>query len=319
MDILNEKLLDMYYYIKLSRAVEQNLEFLYKQGRLPGAIYSGIGQEASYVGCTLALEDGDAITTTHRDMAALLVKGMTVKDIMAQHFAKAGSPTGGRGEDNYLGNLSKGIFTGVSMLPDLYPVAVGAALYFVRKNKNNVAMPFCGEGASARGDFHESLNWAAIWNLPVVFIVINNQFAYSTPNELEIPETVADRAKGYGIEGYSVDGNDVVAVYERAKEAVDKVRSTKKPVLIECRTMRMKGHAGHDPADYVPKEKLEEWARKDPIKRFEKYLSENNLLSQEQKSRIEKKIENEINEATAYAEASPYPDAKDLTVGVYSD
>ncbi len=319
MNMQKELLIQMYKLMKLTRENEQSLELLYKQGRLPGAIYPGIGQEACYAGCVSALESNDVITTTHRDMGALLAKGITSKEIMTQHFAKANSPTKGRGEDNYLGDLSKGVFTSVSMLPDLYPVAVGAAMYFERKNKSNVAMAFCGEGASARGDFHESLNWAAIYNLSVVFIVVNNQFAYSTPNEIEIPATVAQRAAGYGIEGFSVDGNDAMAVYEVAKEAVDKARQKKGPTLIECKTFRIKGHAGHDSAEYVDKNLLEEWKKKDPIDKLENYLLENGLLDQEEKQSIEQQIKDEVDEAINFAQNSPDPDPRDLTMGVYSD
>ncbi|HDZ86265.1 hypothetical protein LCGC14_0553170 [marine sediment metagenome] len=320
MQISQAKLLDMYRNMKLSRMTEQRLDFLYKQGRLPGAIYPGIGQEASYVGCTLALEEGDTITTTHRDLAALLSRGISLEQVMTQHFAKENSPTGGRGEDNYFGDLGKGIFAGVSMLPDMYPVAVGSALYFKRKHMANVAMPFCGEGATARGDFHESLNWAAVFNLPVVFIVVNNQYAYSTPNTIEIPtEKVADRAKGYDIEAYSVDGNDVLDVYKAAKKAVDEARNGKGPLLIEARTMRMKGHAGHDGAEYVSEELLAEWAQKDPIERFEKYLFESGDLSVEKKSQVETDISGSIDKAVDFAQQSSYPEPDTLSEGVFHD
>jgi len=320
MKISNEQLLDMYYHMKLGRAVEHNLELLYRQGQLPGAIYSGIGQEATYVGAASALEDGDALATTHRDMAALLVRGITPKEVMAQHFGKVTSPTKGRGEDNYLGNLSLGIFTSVSMLPDLYPVATGAALYFRHKRKNNVAMAFCGEGASVRGDFHETLNWASVFNLPVVFMVVNNQFAYSTPTIKEMKiANVADRAVCYSMEGRVVDGNNVNEVFQVTKAAVDKARNGNGPTLIEAKTMRMKGHAGHDPADYVPEQLLDEWVRKDPLMRFENYLKEHNNLNEERKSKLEKEIEDLVSEAISFAKESPYPEASTLTTGVYSD
>ena len=320
MKIPSEKLIEMYFYMKISRMSENKLDVLYKQGKLPGATYPGIGQEASYVGCASALEEGDTISTTHRDMAALLTRGISVNEIMTQHFAKENSPTQGRGEDNYLGDLSKGIFSGVSMLPDMYPVSVGSALFFKNKKMANVAMPFCGEGATARGDFHESLNWAAIYDLPVVFVVVNNNFAYSTPNEIELPtNNASDRAKGYGIEGHTVDGNDVIKVYEVAKKAVDKARNGGGSTLIETKTMRMKGHAGHDGADYVSQDVLKKWAKKDPIAGFEKYLSEQGALSEEKKKQLEEEIAQTIEKAVDFAMQSDFPDPESLTTGVFDD
>src|SRR3972149_8618503 len=212
MDLNKEQLLDIYYYMLLGRAVEERLETLYRQGRIPGAIYLGRGQEACYVGSSCALRSGDVIAPTHRDMMAMLPRGMDVKSIMAQHFGKATGPTRGRGEDNYLGDLTKGIFTTVSMLPDFYPVAAGAALAFQYRGEDRVALAYCGEGASSRGDWHEALNFAAGKNFPVVFFVINNKFAYSTPNEREMKiNDVADRASGYGLPGAGVGGDDGMA------------------------------------------------------------------------------------------------------------
>src|SRR3972149_1577255 len=220
MDLNKEQLLDIYYYMLLGRAVEERLETLYRQGRIPGAIYLGRGQEACYVGSSCALKSGDVIAPTHRDMMAMLPRGMEVKSIMAQHFAKATGPTRGRGEDNYLGDLSKGIFTTVSMLPDFYPVATGAALAFQYRGEDRVALAYCGEGAASRGDWHEALNLASVRALPVVFFVINNQFAYSTPTKKEMRvANVADRAPAYSMPGVIVDGDTALEVYEGTAEA----------------------------------------------------------------------------------------------------
>ncbi len=318
MKLTKEQLLDIYYYMRLGRAIEEKLEALYRQGRIPGAIYLGRGQEACYIGSSFALKPGDIIAPTHRDMIAMLPRGMGVKAIMAQHFGKVTGPTRGRGEDNYLGDLSKGIFTTVSMLPDFYPVAAGAALAFQYRNEQRVALAYCGEGASSRGDWHEALNFAAVKNLPAVFFVINNKFAYSTPNEREMKiANVADRAPAYGMPGAVVDGNDVLAVYERTAEAVEQARSGGGPTLIEAKTMRMRGHAGHDPFDYVPKAWLQEWEKKDPVKRYEDYLAGQGALSDDDRAVLDRRIAGEIDEAVDFAERSPLPDPSEVRNGVY--
>lgn len=318
MDLTTEQLLEMYYYMRLGRAVEEKLEIIYKQGRMPGAIYLGRGQEATYVGSSYALKDGDVLAPTHRDMMAMLPRGMAVKSIMAQHLGKAGGPTHGRGEANYLGDLNLGIFTTVSMLPDFYPVAAGAALAFKYRGESRAAMAYCGEGASSRGDWHEALNIAALHDLPVVFFVINNRYAYSTPSKKEMKiVNVADRAPAYGIPGRVVDGNDVVAVYQVAAEALERARSGGGPTLIEAKTMRMRGHAGHDQYDYVTREELAEWADKDPIVRFETYLIERRALSDDRQLEVTERINREVDEAVRFAEESPLPDPSEVTSGVY--
>lgn len=318
MKVPKEQLMDMYYFMKLGRAGEERLESLYKQGRFPSAVYLGRGQEAVYVGSTAALKDGDVIAPTHRDMIAMLPRGMELKYIFAQHFGKETSPTHGRGEATYLGDLSLGILTTVSMLPDFYPVSAGVALAFKYRGEDRVAMAYCGEGAAERGDWHEALNLAAVENLPVVFMVINNQFAYSTPKEKELKiADIAGRAAGYGIPGTVVDGNDVLAVLEASRTAVDRARAGDGPSLIEAKTMRMRGHAGHDPFDYVPKEKLEEWEKKDPISRFESYLSEQAGIKDPELEEIARRVAEEVDAAVAFAESSPLPEPREVTTGVY--
>lgn len=311
--------LDMYYFMKLGRALEERLEMLYRTGQIPSAIYLGRGQEASTVGVASALKSEDVLATTHRDIIAQLPKGMDVKLIMAQHFGKATSPTKGKGEDNYLGDLNKGILTSVSMLPDFYPVATGAALAFKYKGEKRVALAFSGEGATSRGDFHEALNMAAVMELPVVFVVINNQFAYSTPFYKETKvKNVADKAAAYAMPGVVVDGNDVLAVYKVAKKAIEAARAGKGPTLIECKTMRMRGHAGHDPAKYVPKELLAEWEKRDPIKLYEKVLLEQNILNEAKITEIDQKVQTEIEEAVKFSQESPWPDPQDVIKDVYA-
>lgn len=313
-----KELLDMYYFMKLGRALEERLEMLYRTGQIPSAIYLGRGQEAATVGTAYALKPEDVLATTHRDVIAQLPKGMDVKLIMAQHFGKATAPTKGKGEDNYLGDLKLGIMTSVSMLPDFYPVITGAAFAFKYKGEKRVALAYCGEGATSRGDFHESLNIAALFELPAVFVVINNQFAYSTPFYKETKvKNVADKAAAYGMPGVVVDGNDVIAVYQVAKKAIEDARAGKGPTLIECKTMRMRGHAGHDPAKYVPKELLAEWEKKDPIKRHESYLLKEKIVTEAEIKKMEAEIQQLIEEAVKFSQESPWPEPEEVTKGVY--
>ncbi len=314
----NEQLLDMYYFMNLGRALENRLENLYKQGRIPGAIYLSHGQEACSVGSSYALKEGDVLAPTHRDMIAMLPRGIDIKGIVAQHYGKVTGPTHGRGEADYLGDLAKGVFTTVSMLPDFYPVAAGAALAFKYREESRVALAYSGEGATSRGDFHEALNIASIHDLPVVFFVINNQFAYSTPNEKEMKvDNVADRAVAYGIPGLIVDGNDVAAVYTTTRAAVERARSGGGPTLIEGKTMRTTGHAGHDPFDYVTEEDLAKWKKKDPIDRLERTLVKRKVLDDARRQEMAAQIEASMEEAVRFAEESPLPEPSEVTADVY--
>ena len=309
---------ELYYYMRLGRAIEEKLESLYRQGRMPSAIYLGRGQEATTVGAAMALEDGDTIAPTHRDMIAMLPRGMDPKMIFAQHYGKATSPTKGRGEATYIGDMSKGIFTTVSMLPDFYPVSTGAALSFKLQNKPNIALAFSGDGATSRGDFHEALNFASVLQLPAVFLVENNQFAYSTPSYKEMKvDKISKRAAGYAMEGLTIDGNDVLAVYEIVKKAAAKARSGKGPTLIEALTMRMKGHSGHDSMNYVPDELLEKWRKRDPIDNYERRLLKEGTLTNEELADISAQIEETVEDAVTFAEESPYPREEDLVLDVY--
>lgn len=319
MEISKQEYYELYYYMVLGRTMEERLEILYKQGKIPSAIYLGRGQEASEVGTSFALSDGDVLAPTHRDVIAQLPRGMEVKRIFAQHFGKVTSPTRGKGEATYLGDIKLGIFTSISMLPDVYPVAAGAALAFKLRKESRVAMAYCGEGATNRGDFHEAVNFASVLNLPVVFVVINNHYAYSTPTYREmLIKDVGQRAICYGIPGLIVDGNDVIEVYKTSKEVVERARNGGGPTLIECKTMRMKGHAGHDPMNYVPIELLQEWEARDPVDMFRRFLTEGNYLSEEEFSEIDQKVENVVEEGVRFAEESSLPEGEEALAGVYS-
>lgn len=316
---VQEQMIDMLYYMKLGRALEERLELLYKQGAIPSAIYLGRGQEASEVGTSYALDPGDVIAPTHRDVISQLPRGMSVRLILAQHFGKATSPTRGRGEATYLGDLSKGIITTVSMLPDGYPLSAGAAMAFKYRGEKRVALAYCGEGATAHADFHEAVNFAAVLVLPVIFVVINNQFAYSTPVYKEMRVTdIAQRAECYGIPGIAVDGNDVVEVWKATKAAAARARVGEGATLIEARTMRMRGHAGHDPAKYVPKEMMDEWARRDPIDRLTSRMRELGYVDDAALAEVDARVADEVAEGLKFAQESPLPEPKEVATGVYA-
>lgn len=317
-EIAQDVLLDLYYRMKLCRAVDERLEILYRQGRIPGSVYSGKGQEGTHVGVTSALREEDVLSGTHRDLSVHLVKGLSLRRLFAQFFGKVDGPTRGRDGNSHIGDLDVGTFTPVSMLPAEYPLAAGAALAFQIRREPRVAMTICGEGATAHGLWHETLNASAVWKLPIVFVVNNNQWAYSTSFEKHTPtSTVAERATAYAMPGTRVDGTDVVEVYRAAVEAVERARSGGGPTLIESVSFRFRGHAGHDPAKYVPQEMRAEWEAKDPVVLFEKRLLGDDVLTQDRVEETETRIKAQIEDALAFAKDSPYPDPSTQEEGVW--
>ncbi len=228
-------------------------------------------------------------------------------------------PTRGRDGNVHLGDSRLGLHAMVSHLPAMLPVAVGMALAFRIREERRVAVAWCGEGAAARGDAHEGMNLAGVRRLPVVFVIDNNQWAYSTPTYLEYAvDHLADRAAAYGFDGVVVDGTDVLAVYREAKRAIEKAREGGGPTLIESVTLRMEGHAVHDDAFYVPKELFEEWARRDPIERFRGWLRDVAAMTDEEEDEITSSVKRLLHESVERAEASPLPDTADLLDGVFA-
>lgn len=314
-----DELLNIYYYLKLTRGLEQRVITLYRQGKIVGGVYLSTGEEAIAVGSAVALEPDDVIAPTHRDLGANLMKGITPKEYMAQYLAKQTGLTRGRDGNVHFGDITRGIIGFISPMADLLPVAAGVGLAFKLRRERRVVAAFFGDGASSRGDFHEALNLAAVLKLPVVFICHNNQYAYSTPLSRQMAiEHVADRAKAYGMPGISVDGNDVLAVRAAVALAAARARTGEGPSLVEGKTMRMRGHAEHDDASYVPPALLEEWRARDPIDRFVAYLRDQKVLDDASAKAIDDRIAMEIEEAVLFAESSPLPDAKDLLDGVYA-
>jgi TPP-dependent pyruvate/acetoin dehydrogenase alpha subunit len=234
-------------------------------------------------------------------------------------MGRADGPTRGRDGNVHLADARLGLHAMVSHLPAMLPVAVGMALAFRIRDEKRVAVAWCGEGASARGDAHEGMNLAGVRHLPVVFVIDNNQWAYSTPSHLEYAvDHLADRAAAYGFDGVVVDGTDALAVYREAKRAIEKAREGGGPTLIESVTLRMEGHAVHDDAFYVPKELFEEWARRDPIERFRGWLRDMAGLTDEEEDEITSGVKRLLNESVQRAEESPLPDPGDVTDGVFA-
>jgi TPP-dependent pyruvate/acetoin dehydrogenase alpha subunit len=316
----DERLLDVLHLLKLARYFDERMEALYRQGRLPGAIYSGRGQEGTHVGAAFALEPDDSLFPTHRDLTAQLTKGLDLKRVMAQFWGRIDGYLRGRDGNSHIGDWQgHRTFAVISHLPIAYPVAVGAALAYKRAGDTRVALAICGDGSTSNGRWHEAINTSAIHRLPVVWVVNNNQFAYSTPNQLEFAvPTIAERAVGYGIPGARVDGANVLEVYEAARDAVERARSGEGPTLIESVSLRWRGHAGHDPAKYVPTEMLEHYmAEKDPVRTFEEYLLSEGVVTKEDIAEVQAGIEREFDEGYEYALASPFPEAGDVTKGVW--
>jgi TPP-dependent pyruvate/acetoin dehydrogenase alpha subunit len=316
----DDRLRDMLYLLKLCRYFDERMEALYRQGRLPGAIYSGRGQEGTHVGVTFALEKDDSLFPTHRDLSAQLTKGLDLKRVMAQFWGRIDGYTRGRDGNSHIGDWAGSrTFTVISHLPIAYPVACGAALAYKRKGERRVAMAICGDGSTSNGRWHEALNWSAVHQLPVVWVVNNNQYAYSTPNPLEfrVP-TIAERAVAYGMPGIRVDGGDVVEVFEAALEAVERARNGGGPSLIESVSLRWRGHAGHDPAKYMPDELLQRYmAEKDPLRNFEEYLLAEGVVTKEDIGEVQERVEQAFKEGYEFAQASPFPEPGDVTKGLW--
>jgi TPP-dependent pyruvate/acetoin dehydrogenase alpha subunit len=319
--LTREQRLELYYFMQLNRQLEERLVRLFRQNKIVGGVYSSLGQEAVSVGTAYALEPRDWIAPMIRNIGSLLVKGVKPREIFTQHMAKYASPTQGKDGTSHFGDLKvRHIVSPISMLGDLVPVMTGVAMAGRYLGLKIVAMTWIGDGGSSTGAFHEGLNLAAVQRAPFVLVLENNQWAYSTPVAQQVPtRDLADRAKAYGIASKIVDGNDVLAVYEITKAAVHDCRAGRGPVLIEAKTMRMKGHAQHDPADYVPKAMFEYWKARDPVARYEAYLTEHKLWDAKTKSEIDSRIERQLDEDQKFAEESPLPQPEQAKQGVYCE
>jgi len=306
-------------YMMLMRGSEERALTLYRQGKVPGSFYDGRGQEAISAGSAYVLAPRDRMCILHRDLAAHFVRGVTPDRYLANYMGRAGGVTGGRDGNMHFGDRRLGCVGMVSMLPDMAEVATGIALAFKMRREPRVAMTYFGEGSTANGQWHEAMNFAGIHRLPVVFVLENNKFAYSTPNELEFAIDPVRRAEGYGFPGVEVDGNDVEAVFEAARVAADRAREGGGPTLIECHTMRMHGHGAHDDMSYVPPEMLEEWERRDPIDAYAARLVAREGFGQDEIEALRESVRTQVEECAQRALESPLPDPDTALDGVFAD
>jgi pyruvate dehydrogenase E1 component alpha subunit/2-oxoisovalerate dehydrogenase E1 component alpha subunit len=318
--LTRDDLSNLYFYMQLTRSLEDRVRRLYLQGRLQGAVYSSRGQEGTAVASAYALGPGDVVAPLIRDLGASIVRGIEPKRIFAQWLGRSTGPSGGRDGNLHFGDLSHGVLAPISMLGATIPLCAGVALGSIQRQEGSVALAYIGDGGSNTGDFHEGLNFAAALRLPLVLIVEDNGFAYSTPVKQHVAiQRFADRAVAYGIPGETVDGNDVLAVYRATRGAVDRARRGEGPTLIEAKTFRMRGHAEHDDAFYVPKELIAEWERRDPIQRLVAYMDEHGLMHESEREATDQRIARQLDEALTWAEQSALPDPAIQATGVYAD
>jgi TPP-dependent pyruvate/acetoin dehydrogenase alpha subunit len=320
-----ERQVELYRWLKLNRMVEDRLTNLYRQGKVVGGLYSSKGQEAISVGSAYALGPHDVVGPLIRNLGAMLVRGVAPREVMTQYMARSTSPTGGKDCNLHFGDLSRGLVAPISMLGALIPVMAGfafAAKYRAAETRyrDAVALTYIGDGGTSTGDFHEGMNLAAVLELPLVVIAEHNGYAYSTPTSSQMKiKDLAQRALAYGIPCKIVDGNDVLAVYEATKAAVERARAGGGTQMLEVKTFRMKGHAEHDDAGYVPEELFEQWKRKDPIDRFERHLVGEGMATREALEAIVKELNVQLDADVDFALASPFPPPERALENVYEE
>jgi len=301
------------------RFFEEKVFELYAQNLVPGTIHLYAGEEAVAVGVCSNLRKDDYITSTHRGHGHCLAKGADPKRVMAEILGKKTGYCKGKGGSMHIADFSIGMLGATAVVGAGIPIAAGAGLSIKLRGTDQVVACFFGEGASNQGTFHEGINMAAIWNLPVIFVCENNLYAMGTRQSKVMKiENIADRAVAYGIPGVVVDGNDVSAVYKASHEAVERARRGEGPTLIECKTYRHKGHSRVDPARYRPKEEVEAWLSKDPIKRLKEKLLQTKMLTETEIAKIEKELSAKIDEAVKFAMESPYPAPEEALEDVYA-
>lgn len=315
-----ETMMGLYTKMLTCRHLDERLRKLFRQGRYAGTFFSAVGQEGTSVGPAYGLRDEDIIGPSHRDIGASVAKGIPIKDMIAQVFARSNSPDKGKSHPCHYGSRAKGVINPSSTVASQTVVGTGCAMAFKIQKKDNVAVCLFGEGATSRGGWHEALNFAGIHKLPVIYICQNNLWAESVPASMQAAiEHFADRAKAYGFPGVTIDGNDIFLVHKVVSEAVAKARKGGGPTFIECLTYRWYGHSEIDPADYRTQEELDHWKTKDPVARAEKTLMALGLLTTEQREALIEQIEQEIEDAVKDAESAKYSEPEEAYLDVYSD
>lgn len=313
MELGNEKMIRMFRYMYLTRRFDETATQLNREKRIIGSVHTGVGEEAVSVGITMALSEGDYISPSYRDVGAILAGGMDTLEVMAMLYAKNCSHTQGRTRLMHLGDLPKHILPPNPILGASSVIADGVAYANKRKNNGSVVVNIMGDGASNEGAVHEAMNFAAVYQLPIVFCIVNNHYAWSTPTEDILKLTIiADRAKAYGFPGYVCNGNDVLETYETVYHAVESARKENGPSLIEVRTYRWSGHSGNDKNVYRTERELIRWRQDDCVKKFEDYLLAIGVLSEEEVKEIKESVEKEIEEAIRISEEDRYPDPEEL-------
>lgn len=321
-----EELLEMYRLVRLTRSLEEKLELLFKQAKVVGGLFRSLGQEGESVASAFALRrrddgTGDMLSPLIRNLGSMLTIGAQPVEVVRQYMAKADSLARGKELNIHITDFDRGFIGQISPLGDLIPVMAGVALTFKQRGEDRVGMVYIGDGATATGAFHEGVNFAAVQRLPLVVIIENNRWAYSTPSRfMTAARSFVDKAPGYGMAGEQVDGNDMLAVYAASRRAVDRARAGGGASLIEVMTYRRKGHAQHDAQTYVDPAEIEHWATtNDPIDRYVKALLDNGWATAEELTAIGADIDRELDAAVAEAEKSPLPDPLEALTDVYGD
>jgi pyruvate dehydrogenase E1 component alpha subunit/2-oxoisovalerate dehydrogenase E1 component alpha subunit len=319
--LTRDQKLDLYYWMRLTRSLEERLVALYRQTKVVGGLFRSLGQEADAVGSAYALERRDILSPLIRNLGSMLVKGASPLEILRQYMAKGNSPTRGRELNIHFGDTDRGFIGQISPLGDMVPVMAGVTMTFKMRKQDRVGLVYVGDGATSTGAFHEGINFAAVQRLPLVVIVENNGYAYSTPvSKQTAASQFVDKAIGYGIPGLQADGNDVLAVYDVTKQAVDSARAGGGVTLVELMTYRRKGHAEHDNQSYVPSGEIERWAAEnDPLDRYLVVMRNELKATAAEINAIDARVTTEVDAATDEAEKSLPPEALDCLVGVYAD
>src|SRR5262245_52120585 len=318
--LTKEQKLGIYRKMLLCRLFEDRVNSLFLQGRMPGTIHQAQGQEACAVGVCEALREGDMLTSTHRPHEHAVARGIPVQFLMAELFAKSTGCCRGKGGSMHMGDAERGMLPAIAIVGGGIPLATGYALSFKYLKKPNIAACFFGDGAVNEGIFHETVNMAAIWDLPVIFICENNRYGASTliDSVMKI-KSVSARAAAYAMPGHTIDGNDVFAVYQATCEAGARARAGLGPTLLELETYRFAGHSGSDPGHYRPKEEVAEWKARDPITRLEALYLAEGLLNDEVMAGYRSSVEHELDEAVEFAESSPSPLPEECLADVYAE
>jgi pyruvate dehydrogenase E1 component alpha subunit/2-oxoisovalerate dehydrogenase E1 component alpha subunit len=315
-----EQLLEIYYYLRLTRSLDARLIALHRQGKVVGGLYSSLGQEGESVASAYALESGDVLAPLIRNLGSMLVKGAPPVDVLRQYMAKATSPTAGREMNIHFNDLDLGYLGQISHLGDMVPVMAGIALAFKMRGEPHVGLVYVGDGATSTGAFHEGMGFAAMHRVPLVVVVEHNGYAYATPTAQQAAvERLALKAKAYGIPGETVDGNDVLRVYEATRGLIDRARRGEGPSVLEVVTYRRRGHAQHDDQHYQPAEEIAAWERNDPVERFMRQVTDAGWVTADALAAVDRRVDAELDAAVAASENEPLPDADSALSDVFVD